>query len=270
MKRIKLFTIGFAISAIFCGNAVARVPVMPGDTVNVLWIGNSYTYFNDLPELMKTIAEQENVTINNTRLLKGGEKWEGHLSNPGVIDTISRGGWDYVVLQEFSSTPGYSTKYVAENIFPYAEALDSLIHKYSPEAETVLYMTWGHKDGNVRQTPYPFDDNYEMMHDRIQTTYLDLAYELNAMCAPVGMAWKTVRREYPYINLYNPDGFHPSLAGSWLAANTIFATLYQKNFLTKGPEGLSRDDAAVLQEVAEETVKENADILNIKNSALKR
>ena len=263
MKSIKFFTIGIALAAASFFGVNAKAPVMPGDTVNVLWIGNSYTFYNDLPELVRTIAAQENVTINNTRLLKGGEKWEGHLANPGVVDTISQGGWDYVILQEFSSTPAYSTKYVAENIYPYAAALDSLVHKYSPDAATVLYMTWGHRDGNVRQTPYPFDDDYASMQDRIKTTYLDLAYELNAMCAPVGMAWKTVRKEYPYIDLYTPDNFHPSLAGSWLAANTIFATLYQKSFLTPGPEGLSREDAAVLQEVAEETVKENEKILNL-------
>lgn len=263
MKCIKFLAVTglFFAGSLFA--AEAKNPVMPGDTVNVLWIGNSYTFYNDLPELFKNIASQERVTVNNTRLLKGGEKLSGHLANPGVVDTISQGGWDYVILQEYSSTPSNSKKYVAENIFPYAEALDSLIHKYSPDAETILYMTWGHKDGNVRETAYPFDDTYEDMQDRIITTYLDLAYELNAACAPVGMAWKTIRKEYPYIDLYNPDKFHPSLAGSWLAANTIFATIYEKPFETSGPEGLSKDEAAILQEVAEETVKDNASILNL-------
>ena len=262
MKKTILF-VGTVIMTLSNICVSAKEPLMPGETANVLWIGNSYTFYNDLPELMKEIAAQQGVTINNTRLLKGGEKWEGHLNNPGVIDTISQGGWDYVILQEFSSTPAYSTKYVAENIYPYAEALDSIIHKFSPEAETVLYMTWGHRNGNIRQTPYPFDDTYEMMQERIKTTYLDLAYELDATCAPVGMAWENVRKEYPDIDLYNPDNFHPSLAGSWLAANTIFATLYQKPFKSTAPEGISKNDAAIIQKVAEETVKDNAGILNL-------
>ena len=253
-----------ALAAV-CGwmNVSAKAPVAPGDTVNVLWIGNSYTFYNDLPKLVEEIAAKENVTVNNTRLLKGGEKWSGHLANPGAIDTISRGGWDYVILQEFSSTPAYSTKYVAENIYPYAEALDSLVHKFSPDAETVLYMTWGHRDGNVRQTPYPFDDTYNAMQDRIATTYLDLAYELGAMCAPVGLAWQNVRRDYPGIELYTPDNFHPSFAGSWLAANTIFSSLYQKPFPVSYPEELNPEDARVLHDVAVETVEKNAPVLNL-------
>ena len=264
MKNSGIVKISFILLACSFLNMNAKSPIMPGDTVNILWIGNSYTYFNDLPSLFKEIAKNENITVNNTRLLKGGEKFEGHLNNPGVIDTIGLGGWDYVILQEFSSTPANSTKYVAENIYPYAETLDSLIHKSSPDAKTVLYMTWGHRNGNVRSTPYPFDDTYDLMQDRITRTYLDLAYELGAMCAPVGLAWQTIMKDYPNIDLYNPDNFHPALSGSWLAANTIFETLYQKPFTTPAPEGLSPEEALTLQKVAQQTVLNNSSVLNLK------
>ena len=264
MKIVKIFLSLLALMGFSAIDMMAKKTVMPGDTINVLWIGNSYTFFNDLPSLFQEIASHENITVNNTRLLKGGEKLEGHFNNPEVRDTISKGGWDYVILQEYSSTPANSTKYVAENIYPYAAALDSLIHLSSPDAETVLYMTWGHRDGNIRQTPYPFDDNYESMQNRITTTYLDLAYELGAMCAPVGLAWQKIRNYYPDIDLYNPDTSHPSLAGSWLAANTIFETLYQKPFISTGPEGVPTDEASILQKVAQQTVMDNASILNLK------
>lgn len=261
MSLPKILTLlwGLALSV----SVNAKTPVQAGETINVLWIGNSFTFYNDLPELFKNIAAQQGVTVENTRLLKGGEKFSGHLKNKGALDTIAMGGWDYVILQEFSSTPAYSTKFVAEDIYPYAETLDSLIHLSSPDAETVLYMTWGHKNGNIRQTPYPFDDNYTLMQDRIKTTYLDLAYELNAVCAPVGMAWETVRRQYPDIQLYKPDNFHPSLAGSWLAANTIFSTIFTKPYESAPPQGLPDNEAMILQKVAEETVFENAAIINL-------
>ena len=108
MKCIKFLAVTGLFFARSLFAAEAKNPVMPGDTVNVLWIGNSYTFYNNLPELFKNIASQERVTVNNTRLLKGGEKLSGHLANPGVVDTISQGGWDYVILQEYSSTPSNS------------------------------------------------------------------------------------------------------------------------------------------------------------------
>lgn len=262
MKAHKLLLIAAMVGLSF-SPAMAKAPLADGDTVNILWIGNSYTYFNDLPTMMKDIASTRNIVVNNTKLLKGGERWAGHLANKGVVDTIAMGGWDYVVLQEFSSNPSNSTKYVAENVYPYALKLDSLVHEYSPDAETVLYMTWGHREGNVRPTSYPLDDTYESMQNRLTTSYIDLAYDLDAMCAPVGMAWQTLRKDYPDIELYVPDKFHPSLEGSWLGANTIFATLYQKPFTSKAPEGIPSSHAEIMQKVAQQTVEDNAGLLNL-------
>ena len=240
-------------------------PLATGETAKVLWIGNSYTFYNDLPKMTANIAARNNITLENTEVLKGGERWSGHLQNPGLIEQLQKGGWDFIIMQEFSSGPAYSTKYVAENIIPYAETIDSIAHAYSPDAQTVLYMTWGHRNGNIRQTPYPLDDNYNDMQERIKTTYIDLAYDLNAWCAPVGIAWQNVRAKYPEIDLYTPDDFHPSLAGSWLAANAIFTTLYQKPYSTPGPDGLNATEAKNLQDIAEDAVFNNFKLLNIKN-----
>ena len=255
---------GFCAGGFFSSALAEEVSLKKGDSANILWIGNSYTFFNDLPVLVSEIATENGITLNNTLVLKGGEKWEGHLQNPVLTDELKKGIWDYIILQEFSSTPAYSTKYVAENIYPYAEKIDSTAHEYSPEARTVLYMTWGHRDGNIRQTDYPFDDDYQLMQERIKTTYMDLAYELDAWCAPVGIAWQYIRNNYPSIDLYNPDNFHPSLEGSWLAANTIFETLYQKPFQAKAPEGISEDVNEIFNKAAVKAVEENKKFLNIK------
>lgn len=104
------------------------------------------------------------------------------------------------------------------------------------------------------------------MQQRIANTYIDMAYELNAWCAPVGLAWMKVRECFPDIELYIEDDFHPSLAGSWLAANTLFATLYQQRYETAAPEGLTAGEGAILQRVAEQSVFDNAELLNIDSS----
>lgn len=220
------------------------------DSINILWIGNSYTFYNDLPKMVEEIGKRNGVDISTSKILKGGEKLSGHLTNPELHEKIKEGNWDYVVIQEFSSTPAYSTKYVAENIMPYAAEIDSLVKNYSPQAETVYYMTWGHKFGNVRQTDYPLDDTYETMQERIFTTYTDMAYENDGMLAPVGVAWRNVRKNHPEIELYIEDNFHPSLEGSFLAANTIYATMAGADFTTIEVEGIDESINEILHQEA--------------------
>lgn len=220
------------------------------DSVRILWIGNSYTYYNDVPGMVEKTGKINGIPISTTRILKGGEKLSGHLKNPELHKQLEKGGWDYVVIQEFSSGPAYSTKYVAENILPYAAQIDSLAKKYSPETETVYYMTWGHKNGNIRQTDYPLDDDYDSMQDRIYTTYTDMAYENNGTIAPVGVAWRNIRHNYPEIELYVKDNYHPSLAGSYLAASTIFGTMAEGDFVPIVVDGLNEDTMKILHKEA--------------------
>lgn len=232
---------------------VRSIHQQQADSVRVLWIGNSFTYYNDVPKMVEEMGKANGVNISVTRILKGGEKFSGHLQNPELHRQLERGVWDYVVMQEFSSTPAYSTKYVAENILPYASQIDSLAKKFSPGVETVYYMTWGHKHGNTRQTDYPLDDSYEQMQNRISTTYIDMAYENGGTVAPVGFAWRNIRRNHPEIELYIEDNFHPSLAGSYLAANTIFSTIYGKPFKLFKVEGLTPEEMEILHNEAEAT-----------------
>lgn len=249
----------FACITVLCGTAQTvdppkhigdKLKANPMDSIRILWIGNSYTYFNDLPQMVEDMGKRNGVSISTSRILKGGESLAGHLTNPELYKQIRRGEWDYVVIQEFSSTPAYSTRYVAENILPYAAEIDSLVKRYSPEAVTVYYMTWGHKNGNVRQTGYPLDDTYETMQERIFTTYTDMAYENGGMLAPVGVAWRNIRSRYPQIELYTEDDFHPSLAGSVLAANTLYATMSGADFVPIEVAGIDTELHKILHQEA--------------------
>lgn len=263
MKRIFLFAIILAVIGYANGENV--IPAVEKhnvtmhqqnpDSVRILWIGNSFTFYNDVPQMVEELGKLNGIPISTTRVLKGGEKFSGHLQNPELHKQLEKGGWDYVVLQEFSSTPAYSTKYVAENIMPYAAEIDSLAKKYSPEVETVYYMTWGHKNGNTRQTDYPLDDTYDSMQERIFTTYTDMAYENGGVVAPVGVAWRNIRHQYPEIELYIEDNFHPSLAGSYLAANTLFATMAEGEFVPLEVDGLDENVRELLKKEAEKVTQ---------------
>lgn len=234
------------------------------DSVRVLWIGNSYTYFNDLPAMVKEIANTQGIPIANTEVLKGGERLKGHLANPRLTELLKKGGWDFVIVQENSSLPAYDTEFVRRETYPYAHAIDSLAHLGSPDVKVVFYMTWGHKHGNIRpREGYPLCDTYQGMQERLKTSYLEMTYQNNAICAPVGMAWAETRQQRPDIILYCQDLFHPAPAGTYLNAVTIFATMYPRHFQTDYTAGLTPADAEYLQQIGQDTVLDNMRLLNI-------
>lgn len=234
------------------------------DSLRILWVGNSFTYYNDLPSMVQRIASTQKIKLAYAQMTKGGERLAGHLENRKLLDTIARGGWDYVVLQEQSSMPAMSTQSVAREVYPAAHRLDSLIHAASPQAHVVFYMTWGHKYGNRKPIAgYPPINTYEGMQERLITSYLEMTYDNGAWCAPVGMAWRRVRSERPDLQLYRQDCFHPSAAGSYLAANVIFTTIFRRRYQSDYTADLAPDVAEYLQQTAQQSVLDNLVLLNL-------
>lgn len=108
------------------------------DSVRVLFIGNSYTHYHDLPEMVKQIASHagmhEKMKISSTSFTPGGCTFKKHLENPELLKALGNGKWDFVILQEQSTAPAKSTKSVIENVYPYAARLDSLANSGNPDA----------------------------------------------------------------------------------------------------------------------------------------
>ena len=93
------------------------------DSLRVLWVGNSYTYYNDMPAIVQQIAATQKVKVSCTRFLKGGERFSGHLTNQKLLKALAAGGWDYVVLQEQSSAPAMPTRQGARGAPPPASCM---------------------------------------------------------------------------------------------------------------------------------------------------
>jgi len=235
------------------------------DSTRVLFIGNSYTHYNKMPETVKEIAATQKVNIAYTDVTPGGARLAQHLKSEEVIRQIKKGNWDYVILQEQSSAPAMPSRLVVENVYSAAAALDSLIHVYNKNVQVIFYMTWGHKDGCQRPIEnYPLIDTYAGMQERVKISYLEMAYQNNAWCAPVGIAWQQVREERPDLILYSPDRSHPSPLGSYLAANVIFTTIYRKPYQTTVFKEQTPEVAEYIQQVAQRTVLNNLELLNIR------
>lgn len=200
------------------------------DSLNVLFLGNSYTAYNNLPQLVAQVAAStgDYVTFNSNT--PGGHTFQQHSTNTTTLSLIAQGNWDYVVLQEQSQLPSFPIGQVESSVYPYAKKLDSLINAANPCAETVFYNTWGRKNGDASNCAnFPPLCTYQGMDSLLQLRYGFMADTNNAILSPVAQVWRYIRTNYPTIELYNPDESHPSLAGSYAAACAFYTVLFRKN-----------------------------------------
>jgi hypothetical protein len=220
--------------------------------LKVLFIGNSYTDVNNLPEIVKQIAASMNDTLEYSKSTPGGYTFNQHVTNAATLGLIAQGGWDYVVLQEQSQYPSFPISQVQNEVFPFARKLDSLIHAASPCAKTVFYMTWGRKNGDQDNCAgWPPVCTYQGMDSLLQLRYTMMAEMNNAWISPVGKVWRYLRTNNQGIELYSADGSHPSAAGSYAAALSFYSVMFGKDATpTTYTFGLNTADAIDIKNAA--------------------
>ena len=202
-------------------------------TKRVLFLGNSYTYVNNLPQMVADAATSAGDTLIFDSNTPGGQNLGGHLGDPVSIGKIKSGGKDFVILQEQSMRPSQPDDWVAVDFLRNAHLLDSVINKYNPCGETMFYMTWGYRDGNqgfCDSYPWwPYECTYEVMDSLTNLRYRMAAAANQAVVSPVGAVWHYLRHNYPSIDLYDSDGSHPSLRGTYAAACCFFTAIFRKS-----------------------------------------
>jgi hypothetical protein len=232
----------------------------------VLFVGNSYMFTNDLPSVVDAIANSNGVAFNYQESTLPSYTLELHTENSTTMDLIAEGIWDYVLIQEQSQMPAFPIEQVEQNVFPFAKELADSVFAADRCAIPVFMMTWGRENGDADNCDdWPPVCDYDGMQDLLSERYIQMAEDNHSWVAPIGEAWRTVRNETDdLINLYSPDGSHPSFAGTYLAACVLYATFYDDNPVGTDYIGdLSLADAQYLQAVAAETVLETPEAWNI-------
>ena len=214
----------------------------------VLFIGNSYTYVNDLPNTFVDLARAGGHQTEVGMSAQGGWMLADHVNSSDTIAKIHSEKWKFVVLQEQSEVPSIQQTRTQE-MYPAARILVGDIEQVG--AKPILFITWAHRDG----LPSNGMPNYVSMQAQINNGYILIAQAFNVPVAPVGYAWQAVRSQYPQINLWQADGSHPTEEGTYLAACVFYADIFRQS-----PEGssyqgnLSQETAQVLQKAATDTV----------------
>lgn len=239
------------LNLIFLSFFIASFSYSQGLKRRVLFLGNSYTQYNNLPGLLASAAASVGDTLVFDFNYPGGFTLDQHLSNSVSQNKIKAGGWDFVVLQEQSQRPA-----LPQYSFSAAVQLSTLIRNHNPCARPLFYMTWGRKNGDSQFcNSWPPVCTYAGMDSLLSKRYLEMAQLNKTEVSPVGAVWKYIRQNHPTIELYNADESHPSLAGSYAAACSFFASIFKKNPSTLSYNGgLPAATASIIRQAARAVV----------------
>ena len=203
---------------------------LQSQTKRVLFIGNSYTSVNNLPQTIASVASSVGDNLIFDSNTPGGYRFLDHSTNPTTLQKIGIGNWDYVVLQEQSQYPSFPEWQVEQDVYPYAQSLNNAILNANPCTETIFYMTWGRKNGDAQNCPnLPEVCTYLGMDNLLNARYRTMAQDNNAILSPVGAVWRYIRQNFPTIELYQADESHPSVAGTYAAACAFYTVIYRKD-----------------------------------------
>ena len=197
----------------------------------ILFIGNSYTSSNDLPNIISKMASSVNVLIEYDQYTPGGARFSTHKDNATTISKIQSQDWDYVVLQNQSQVPGWKPTAVRNYSLPHAQTLVALITGNNPSTKIIYFQTWGRENGDYENCAYyplvcTFGGHTQALKDGYNI------YESNTVgiIAPVGEVWQVVVNDaalpFSASDLWSGDGSHPDILGSYLASLTIFSTIF--------------------------------------------
>ncbi|HET7706102.1 MAG TPA: hypothetical protein VFM36_08455 [Thermoanaerobaculia bacterium] len=189
------------------GKVVASNADASRSDLRILFIGNSLTFWNEMPWMFEQVARSLGARPKTQFSGRSGLSLRAHWREGRAQKSIAEGKWDFVVIQPQSTEMMRDP----EETMKYARMFDELVRESG--AKTVIFLTWAPRGATFTQ---------EALTDR----YLSMARRLNARVAPIGVAWAELARSGIEME---EGGAHPTLAGSYLSTCVLYATLYGKS-----------------------------------------
>ncbi|MDQ6801357.1 MAG: SGNH/GDSL hydrolase family protein [Acidobacteriota bacterium] len=197
---------------------VEKRPPRDAALISVLFLGNSLTYFNDMPRMTARIGAQEPRPLFIDAVTLGGADLDDLWYRTDALKRIWQLHWDYVIIQERG---GHAAMDRGERFHEGLRRLSDQVRMSG--ATPVLFMTW-----------YPGNETF----------FRNAARRAHTLLLPVGSAWKKE---------LDADGTHPNIAGSYLIACTVYSFVYDKP--ASDTLVLSEGQAAAIQKAAWDAVR---------------
>lgn len=204
----KLLLIFFAAVTVYTAS-YGQDQVDQKSTFSILFVGNSLTYTNDLPKLVKNSALAKGIALKVKMLAQPNYAIVDHWNEGKVQKLIKSKKYDYVIIQQGPSSQSEGRRMLIDDGKSYKELCDS------SGSQLCYFMVWPSVSRN-----YTFDN--------VIKNHKDAASINNSILLPVGQAWKAHIDSSKSFDFYGPDGFHPSLKGSLATAELIVGYLFEK------------------------------------------
>jgi hypothetical protein len=221
----------------------------PAATIRVLFVGNSLTYVNDLPGMVKSLADSAGLSgVQTAQVAKPDYSLEDHWNDGQARHVIAKGGWHYVVLQQGPSAVLANRANLREWVATFSDLI------WNQGGTPALYQIWP-QQVNISD----FDASSE--------SYRLAALDVGGIFLQAGNAWRAAWARDPALVFYAPDGLHASVEGTYLAALAVFGGLFHRAVVGM-PRGLSvpggsfqipAPEALLLQQAADEV---NAELIH--------
>ena len=230
--------------------------------MNILFIGNSYTYFSDLPALFASLCAVNGHDVRVDSVTCGGRRLHENLNafcndfNPDdeyskkISELVEETEYDVLFLQEQSCLPIVEPQMFLAGVV----GLSTVIGAW----RTILYATWGRADGSDTLAHYGW--TREGMTEGLYDAYCQAAMIAHAEVSPVGLCFASLVESHPEIDLYDPDKSHPSYAGTCVAALSHYKTVFGEMPRNLSALKLEAEVAAVLAEAVDGIVNIEIDI----------
>ena len=210
---------------------------------NILFVGNSLTYTNNIPELVKLIASCDSIELNCNSLSHPNYALEDHWNDGVAAKEIKSKTYDFVVVQQGPSSQTEGRLMLLNDGLRFANLCKE------NQTQLAFYMVWPAK---ARSFDFP----------GVVESYTMVADSTKSILCPAGSAWLRVWQTFPQFRLYGADEFHPNTSGSFLAALVIYGSLMKKSELSFveysrfKKMGISNKDFQVLVQAAMQTLAE--------------
>jgi hypothetical protein len=201
------------------------------EVLNVLFIGNSLTYVNDIPRIVEGMRVAKGFAVNCTGITNGGYTLEDHLdfNISKIANELFSRHYSYIIIQEQSYNSFINYQSFLDSVKSFKEIA------FLFEAELLLYQTWTYRDGA------PLLDQLfktrDEMHLEIVSAYQNAADFTNTRIIRVGEIFYQFMKDNPEISLYMDD-IHANLAGSYLSSCVHYISIFNDSVVNNPYETL--------------------------------
>ena len=213
----------------------------------VLYLGDSYTYYNDMPSMVTAMADLAGSDIRYDISVRAfpNATLEGHWNNSGTRSLLGQGNWDRILVQP-------------ESYFQILNADNghfnqgSRLLRQAGSAKPAIVVSWTASEAHYANAPVTRAEHFR----NIEANSRALASRTGADLIDVAQVWEDVSTEALPFSLYK-DGNHPSVEGSYLVALVIYAELAHADVddVTYVPRGMSAENAASLRDRVQRSLR---------------